>query len=766
MASIRAGNLPSDFSSFVGRGAEIREVRQLLGQARLVSVIGPGGVGKSRFAVQVATQIQKTFRDGVWLVELASVSNPRLVPEAVASVLLVPEQSDREPTEALCQYLAQRELLLVLDNCEQLRDACAVVLSTVLLRAPGLRVLATSQEVFGLAGEAVYQLDPLSVSNPEEGLAAAQLSPAVVLFADRAASAMHGFAVTKDNLQAVVELCRRTDGLPLAIELAAAHARTLTPAQMLERMDDRFGLLAAKSTAIPSRHQSLKATVSWSYDLCGKPERLVWNRLSVFPSSFDLPSAVAVCGGDGLSPAEVADAVGELVDRSVLISEPQPWGMRYRLLESIRDYAVEMLRETADTEHAVASGVLRSRHFDRYVKLASDFDQDWFGPRQHEWLERLRLDLPNIRAALSFAVDHPAHGETGLKLAADLHFFWRVVALREGEAWLGRLLEAENEPSPGRGRALVTLARLFAARGESAAIAVAAEALDTARRFDPGLVPQALAVRGALMTDEDPVNARDVLTNALVEVERIGSAADRTFVLHRLGWNFGLAGDLEGAEHYFRESLTMSQGAGELWYRGVGQLRHAQLAWMHGNKDLMASAAAAALRASRLIPDPLTSANALVIIAATVVGRDDRLAAGLFGVAEHVWNDAGGSMLLTSPWRELLEDAKTRCQTKIGRAAFDDHYRRRHEQSIDVAIALALDERPQPRPEEPAAGDFGLTRRELEVVELISQGLTNREIAARLVISQRTAESHVQHILIKTGFATRTQLTAWYTARR
>ncbi|WP_148046787.1 ATP-binding protein [Nocardioides pocheonensis] len=763
MASRRAGNLPSDLSSFVGRTREMREVRQLLGQARLVSVVGPGGVGKSRFSIRLATQVQKNFRDGAWLVELAAVTDSSLVAETMAGALQVPEESNRDPVQALCEYLAVRDALLVVDNCEHLREACAVVLSTVLSRSPKLRVLLTSQEVLGLPGEAVYHLGPLEVPDGDVGTDAAEISPAVALFADRAANALHGFTLTKESLQAVVDLCRRVDGLPLAIELAAAHARTFTPAQMLDRMDNRFGLLAAKTTAIPARHQSFKATLNWSYELCGKPERLAWQRLSIFPSSFDLASAQAVCTDERLTTAQVEDAVGELVDRSLLMPRPDPWGMRYQLLESIRAFGRHMLREADNTEDALPESVLRSRHLLWYVAVATDFEREWFGSRQPEWLERLRADLPNIRAALSFAAEKETHRESGLILAGKLGFFWRVAALREGETWLTRLLGAGSKRSTGRACALVALARLLGARGDPAAATVAADALEAAQRCDPVLVPRALAIQGALVPDQ--ANSIALLKRALAEAERIGSAADRAFILHRLGWSIGTASGPTAAEWYFRESVAMSLAAGELWSRGLTELRHAQIAWMYGQSEIMAASAAEALRASSRISDPLTCANALAVIAVAAVGRDDHLAARLFGVAGRVSEDAGGSILLTPPWQQLLDDAQARCRTMIGSNAFERHHQRGRAQSLDDAIANVLDERP-PHESYEAEPDFALTRREFEVLELIAQGMTNKEIASRLVISVRTAEAHVQHILVKTGFATRTQLAAWHAARR
>ena len=759
------GNLPTDLSSFVGRRQEVHDVRRLLSEARLVSVIGPGGVGKSRLALRVASELQRAFRDGIWLVELASVSDASLLPEAIAGAIRVPERSNRDPVEALRTYLSDRDALLVLDNCEQLRDACAAVLAATLPRAPEVRVLATSQDVLGLPGEAVYGLKPLAVPATREGLESAETAPAAALFADRAASALNGFCMTRENVDAVVDICRRLDGVPLAIELAAAHARLLSPAQILERLDDRFQLLATRSHAVPARHQSLKAAMEWSYDLCNKPERLAWNRLSVFPATFDLHAAEAVCAGEGLTNAEVAEAVSELVNKSVLISEAHPWGMRYRLLESIREYGLHMLHESANQDQAVSEAVLRSRHLNWYVAMADQFDRDWFGPQQHGLLEKLQAELPNIRAALSFAAEQAAQSEQALMLAGNLGFFWRVSAMREGQNWLIRLLLAKAPPSRGRARALVALAWLLTARSRQEGEAIVSEALTVAEQFDPERVPRAMLVRGTLMSHHDPRQACAVFEEAVSAAKKVRSTADHAYALLGLGWSLGLAGAPEETEALVGESKALCEVAGELWWRGVVDFRRSLIAWMHGDHERMATAAMDALRASHLVPDLLTCADSVCIVGAAQAGRDSRNAAYLLGAAERHWEDAGGSVLCTPPWAPWLAEAKDRCRAAIGAAAFDEHYGRGKKDGLVIAMAAVLGERPEPKQQPPATCDFALTRRELEIVELIAQGLTNREIAAKLVISTRTAETHAQHVLIKTGFSTRSQVAAWHAGR-
>ncbi|GAB7007048.1 LuxR family transcriptional regulator [Nocardioides sp. AN3] len=763
MASRHVSNLPTDLTSFVGRGQELRDVRQLISRSRLVSVIGPGGVGKSRLAMRVAAQMERSFRDGCWLVELASATDPSMLAELVAGSLRIPERSDRDAVEALAGYFGDREFLLVLDNCEQLRAACASLLAAILPQAPGLRVLVTSQEVLALPGEAVYRLQPLVVPDHGESLDMAEVSPPVALFADRAANALNGFELTEENVDAVVELCRRLDGMPLAIELAAGHARVMLPAQILERMGDRFGLLASRSSAVPARQQSLRAALDWSYEHCSPEEQALWCRLSVFRGSFDLPAAEAVCRV--AASAEVADVVGELVDRSVLISEPHPSGMRYRLLETLREYGWQKLHESFDREADPPRDQLRARHLDWYVALAGEFARSWFGPRQRAWLDRLHAELPNIRAALTFAAEHPSSAERGLLLAGDLCFYFRVSDMREGEHWLRRLLQINAEPSVGRTHALVALAWLLSTRGDPEADRVADEGLRMAEAFDPTLAPRAIGILASSTAGQDLASTMPVFEAALAEAERSGTAFDRALALHSLAWNLGLAGRMEEAERYFGPSRAVCEEAGELSLRGALQLRHGLVGWMHGDLELMAEAATDALRAARVVNDLVTCANAVCLLGVAAVGSDDRLAASLFGAAERVSEDANGSIVSTPPWLALLEDAKARCRAGAGPAAYDEHYRRGRQHPLEDAIGAALGERPASPSGPLARRDFGLTRRELEVVELVSEGLTNKEIAQRLVISSRTADTHVQNVLTKTGFNTRSQVAAWRAAQ-
>lgn len=347
----RTSGFPTELTSFVGRRDEAAEVRRLLSAGRLLTLTGPGGVGKTRLAGHVARQVARVFPDGVWLVPLAALQDEAFVPHAVIEALGVRNESVRPPLDILVEYLRERRLLIVLDNCEHVLRSCAVLAATVLAATEGVRVLATSRHRLGLVGERLFEVPPLSAPAPEEvaaGTVAAERFPALRLFADRAAAVVPGFTVGEGNQAAVARLCRRLDGLPLAIELAAVRVRSLGVDRLVERLDDRYRLLTGGSPASAPRHRTLRSAVDWSHELCTAQEQLVWAWLSVFVGSFDLAAAEAVCAGEGIDSADVLDAVAGLVDKSVLVREETGGQVRYRLLVSLRDYGREKLAELGE----------------------------------------------------------------------------------------------------------------------------------------------------------------------------------------------------------------------------------------------------------------------------------------------------------------------------------------------------------------------------------------------------------------------------------
>ena len=377
------GALPAELTTFVGRRRELSEARRLLGSSRMLTLTGPGGVGKTRLALRVAAEARRTFPDGVWFVELATLTDPQLLSHTVANALEL-RQVSSDPAADLAAYLEQKRLLVVLDNCEHLTDACAVLASKLLAAALDLRIVATSRHLLGIEGEQILQVPPLSVPDTDVLAGDATHYESVRLFLDRATAVAPDFAITDANRAVVIELCRRLDGIPLAIELAAVWLRVLAPTQILDRLEDRFRLLTSDRSAALARHQALEATVGWSYGLCSVEEQLMWARLSVFSGGFDLEAAEDVCSGDGVSRSEVLDRIASLVNKSVIVrhqatDRSAAW---YQMLEVIRQYGVQRLDDAQVR-------ALQVRHRDHYRSVAQRFAAEGFGPEQANWFIRL-----------------------------------------------------------------------------------------------------------------------------------------------------------------------------------------------------------------------------------------------------------------------------------------------------------------------------------------------------------------------------------------
>ncbi|MGH3392311.1 MAG: ATP-binding protein, partial [Actinomadura sp.] len=397
--------------------------------SRLVTLTGAAGVGKSRLAIQVARDVRRAFPDGVWLVELAKLDDDSLVDSAVAAALELSVSSGRAPIDVLINYLADKRLLVVLDNCEHLLGACARLMRRLLPEAPGLRVLATSREPLGIGGEQVWLVPPLSVPEPESlRSGTAHQYEALTLFEERASLVLPGFVLSPENEAVVARLCRRLDGLPLAIELAAVWLRALSVEQILARLQDRFGLLTTGDQTVEARHRTLWAAVEWSFDLCSELERTLWARFSVFSGEFDLDAAEAVCGDDDL---DVLTGIAGLVAKSVLVRDEGGTSARYWMLDTIRHFGAERLATTGEREG------LRRRHRDYYLSLAESVEAESRGPQLAEWTARLRAERGNLWAALDYCLTEPGEPRTGMRMAAALWPYWVAGGfVRDGRHWL------------------------------------------------------------------------------------------------------------------------------------------------------------------------------------------------------------------------------------------------------------------------------------------------------------------------------------------
>ncbi|HET7037693.1 MAG TPA: NB-ARC domain-containing protein, partial [Thermomicrobiaceae bacterium] len=496
----RAHNLPAPRDRLIGRAREIEAVRELLlgGTHRLVTLTGMGGAGKTRLALEVVWTLRERFPGGVWLVELAGVADDASLPETVASALGLLQVPDSSPTEALIAFLRTRSPLLVLDNCEHLIAAVANLAEQLLDRCPGLRMLTTSREPLQIAGERQLRVGPLALPGAERFASVEEVAhaPAVELFVARARDVAPGFALSPENAPVVAAICIRVDGVPLALELAAARVRVLTVEQILARLDDSMRLLTGGSRSGLTRQQTLKATLDWSYDLLGEPERAGLRRLSVFARGGGLDAAEAVCGGGEIAPEDLLEVLTRLVDKSLLVVDGTGVAARYRLLEPVRQYAAQQLDEAGERAR------VKSAHARFYHALATRAALFLHGPDQIAWLDQLEAEHDNLRAALQWSL---AEGDPvlGLHLAVALSPFWEARGrLSEGRRWLEALLaapDAEGLPAELRTRALLAVGRLAQWLADPDAAAPLEAALALARqRGDQAVVVEALAYLGAV----------------------------------------------------------------------------------------------------------------------------------------------------------------------------------------------------------------------------------------------------------------------------
>jgi predicted ATPase/class 3 adenylate cyclase len=518
-------NLPAQLTSFIGREREIEEIKTMLATLRLLTLTGAGGSGKTRLALQVGADLLAQYSGGVWLVELAALADPALLPQTVAYALGVPEQPGRALTETLIDSLRPKSLILLLDNCEHLLAACARFTDILLRACPDLRIVATSREGLGIAGEALYPIPTLPVPSPEPVPSIQDLAQyaAVRLFTERAMAVVPTFKVTTQNAKSVVQICGRLDGIPLAIELAAVRVKVMAPDQILARLGDRFRLLTRGSRGAPPRHQTLQAAMDWSYDLLGKKERTTLCRLSAFAGTCTLEAAEAVCDGDGVETADVLDLLTQLVDKSLVVVEEQRGEAQYRLLETVRQYARDRLLESGD------AGAVQSRHQSFFLALAEEIEPRLFGPEEGELLDRLESEHDNLRAALARSLES-GDAEGGLRLAGALGWFWyRQGYWAEGREWLTRTLSAGSRAGPAsRARGFSAAATLAFAQGD----------LDSAA----ALGQQALALHADL-----------------------GDKRGTAFAHYILGTTSVMKDDRGQAEGSLEESLRLFREAGDRW---------------------------------------------------------------------------------------------------------------------------------------------------------------------------------------------------------
>lgn len=574
----RLHNLPIQLTSFIGREREKAEVHKILSTSRLLTLTGAGGAGKTRLALQVAAEVLEDFSDGVWFVEFASLSDSALVPHAVATAVNLQEQPGRPIFATLSGALRSKHLLLVLDNCEHLVAACARLSEGLLQACASLRILATSREALRVAGEVAWRVPSLSLPDSRDQSALNHFADyeAVRLFIERAAASRPGPTLTKHTIHAIVQICRQLDGIPLAIELAAALVSVLTVEQIASRLDDRFRILTGGSrTALP-RHQTLGAAIDWSYNLLPEDERTLLQRMSVFAGGWTLEASEAVCSGDAIETADILGLLGHLVAKSMVVMETQDGEARYRLFETIRQYAQERLLEKGEASK------MAERHRDWYLRLAEQAQSGRQGP-QAAWLTRLEAEHDNLRAALEWSVSK-GDVSSGLRLAAALGEFWYVHGhFTEGRRWLQSMLSRSRGASAAtRAKALVGAASLaFRQSDYESSTALCQESLALFREVgDLSGMGGAHRMLGMIaMNKGDYAHANILMAESLALCRQAGDKRRMAIALNTIGEVARCQGDYTAARASYDASLALHREVGNKWGRAIalGNLGHVAL---------------------------------------------------------------------------------------------------------------------------------------------------------------------------------------------
>lgn len=803
---------PEEATSFVGRAAEVSELRQLLQDARAVTLCGPGGIGKSRLALRLLADVAAGYPGGAWFAELGELHQPEHVETQLAAAVGVDEEPGRGLLDTVADSLRHRSAILVLDNCEHLIDACAFVCQRLLAASPGLQVVVTSREPLRIAAEAIWQVPPLAVPPPGSGESASRLAgyDSLRLFSERAAAVAPGFRLGPGNIGTVASICRALDGLPLAVELAAAWVRVLSVDQIADRLDRRLALLTSKNRAVPVRQQTLRATLDWSFDLLSPHEQVLFRRLSAL-AGWTLEMAEQVCAGEEIAPADVLDLLAALVGKSLVELEPETLGeVRYRMLETVREYAADRLAMAGEATR------LQQRRRDYVVtkvELAADVGMarvaaPWSA--RVEVFQRFDLEAANIREVLGDCLA-AGDAEAGLRICTAARPVWLVRgAFAEAIGWYDSLLSlpaASALPDSVRGPALVGRAQLALASGSDRAAALAEASLAACRAAS-----QQYWVATALnLLTEIALHAGDLddaasrADQALLAARAAGDQWNEAYALGTKAAVAARQGGLDDAQRLAAESLEIMRAIRQLWGAARTMLGLGDLALLRAEPDVARDYYTEALGIVREVSARPEIARCLAGLGRIALGQQDAIAARRHLNESLQLSYASGSRIGTARGLELMArltvlEGYPQAAVQIAGAATalraDAHLppipAARTQQILDAAgglelpavhrlwqqgqaltpgdaLRLALADpglgMGRPLPAAPAASLSGaLTSREREVVTMLTAGRSNREIAAELTISQATVARHVANILAKLGFSSRVQVAAWAAA--
>jgi predicted ATPase/DNA-binding NarL/FixJ family response regulator/transcriptional regulator with XRE-family HTH domain len=795
--------LPIPLSSFVGREREVADVQRLLGAGRLVTLTGPGGIGKTRLALEAARGVSvEDSADGIALADLSPLTTPEVVPEQVAAALGVREQSGQSLIELLADVLRSRRVLLVLDNCEHVLDVCADLAATLLPICPTMRILATSREPLGVVGEVTFSVPPLSLPDPEPEVSIERLleGAAVRLFVERAQAARSDFVLKQEDAAALAGVCRRLDGIPLAIELAAARVGVLSIAQIAERLNDPLRLLVGGNRSAPARQQTLRATLEWSHELLDEPERRVFERLSIFAGGWTLEAAEAVCAGEGVEPEAVLDLLSHLVHHSLVLAELVDGVPRYRLLETLRQLARERLDQRVD------AAATRDQHAEFFTTLAEQAASAMLGPDESIWLDRLEREHDNLRAALRRLIDERAVADAQ-RLAGALGRFWFFHGhLAEGRAWLAGVLAIPGAAQPTRGRAACQFGSsvLAMAQGDRLEAEAAAhrarldwqtlgiggeeafalylmgllalmrgESADACIRFDEGL---ATARKAAHRVGE----GMNLWGLAMLTVRREGTfpearaaAQAATECFTQAGWQRGLAGVLgflgdlsyrEGeyvaAESLLLQGLAIARELGAGWWSSPPWVGLGLIAIETGDLQLAYTRLVEGTQLSRTLGDREGLASGLAGFAVLAAAhRQTEQALRLASVAQRLFS--GNPRWARASAREALERRVPKLRASLSEAAAEAVWAQGQTMLLEAAIDEALSARALVGESSAERLPAGLSQREAQVLRLVAEGKTNHAIATELVLSDKTVKRHLGNIFSKLGVSSRSAATAF-----
>ncbi|WP_283138723.1 ATP-binding protein [Rhizohabitans arisaemae] len=686
------GNLPVQRTGFVGRGRELKAIAQLLEVSRLVTVTGIGGAGKSRVAVEAADRLRERFPDGIWHVDASRLRHEDLLVHMVAAALKMRDQSARSEMTSLVEFLEGRTLLIVLDSCEVMSDACAELVDELLRSTSGVSVLATGRRLLDVPGELSYLLPPLSLPPAEDPSAEQVLrSEAGELFEQRARVAARDFTVNEETAPLVADLCHRLDGIPLAIELAAVQLRTLSLREILARIgEDRLDLLTGSRRGT-DRHRTLRAAIGSSHELCEPQEKLLWARMSVFSGDCGLAALEQICSDDRLPGDQILPAVQGLVEKSILIPVQGPLGIRYRLLETVRVYGAEWLKRLEETE------TLQRRHRDYYLRLAVRGDQAWSGRGQLYWYVRIQQEHANIQTALEYCLDNPGEVLVGLDLVSSLWFLWVGCGWsRVGRRYLERALEASPEPSVPRCRALWVYSYVVSGQGDiETALRIAQECSRTAGRigdFRSVLFARKMMGTAAFLNGE----LYDALSNLGATIASSSVDQDLNPCLLpatvELALTLTALGEAEQAMSVLEDCILTCEQRGELWLRSYAYYARARA--QRATRSLVdaAESTRASLRIKQRFHDVLGVCLNLELLALIACDQlDVRRAATLLGAAQANWRSFGLPLMGSASFGAEHEQCVKECLAIMGEERYQDCFEEGQAMNLDEAITFAIE---------------------------------------------------------------------------